>query len=216
MGCCDGIQYGHALGRLEALVAERTRPGADKERIDRRIWDLFGERWAIMFTDLSGFSRHVAEFGIVHFLQVIYESQRLLVPVIEEHDGILLKTEGDSMLVMFRNPAKSLACAVAMQGVLERYNRRRPASEKVLLCVGLGHGDVLRIGDHDVFGAEVNAASKLGEDEAGAGDILVTTALHDAVREVDGVHLEPIDFVPPGAEGAFRVVYDRSASTAAR
>ena len=207
MAYCDGIRSNHAQGRLEALIAERTQPDADKEWIDRRIWDLFGERWAVMFTDLAGFSRHVAEFGIVHFLQVIYESQRLLVPVIEEYDGILLKLEGDSLLVMFRNPAKAVACSIAMQGVLERYNQAREPSEQVLLCVGLGYGDVLRIGDEDIFGAEVNAASKLGEDEAEAGDILVTSGLHDALDEHGSFRLEPIEYVPPGAEGAFRVVY---------
>ena len=30
-----------------------------------------------MFTDLSGFSRNVAEFGIVHFLQVLYSAENL-------------------------------------------------------------------------------------------------------------------------------------------
>jgi adenylate cyclase len=101
--------------RLERLIEERLKPGADKEKIDSRIWDLFGETWAIMFTDLSGFSRNVAKFGIIHFLQTIYESERLLIPIIEHHDGILLKAEGDSLLVIFRNAAKALQAAVAMQ-----------------------------------------------------------------------------------------------------
>ncbi|PJZ48252.1 adenylate cyclase, partial [Leptospira saintgironsiae] len=34
--------------RLENLVLERLKPGADKEKIDARIWDLFGEVWCIM------------------------------------------------------------------------------------------------------------------------------------------------------------------------
>lgn len=203
MPYCDPIRTGHSQRRLEKLVAERTAPGADKAAIDRRIWDLFGERWAVMFTDLSGFSRRVAEFGIVHFLQVIHEAQRLLVPVIEDHDGILLKVEGDSMLVIFRRPERALACSIAMQELLARYNADRPAEEQVLLCVGLGYGDVLRIGDQDVFGAEVNAASKLGEDTAGPGEILVTTSVRDAVGEG---RFEPIDAVPPGAAGAWRFV----------
>src|SRR5260221_12418859 len=88
--------------RLEKLIEARLKPDADKEQIDARIWDLFGEEWAVMFTDLSGFSRNAAQFGIIHFLQVIFESQRLFVPCIEQHDGILLKLEGDSMLVIFR------------------------------------------------------------------------------------------------------------------
>ena len=158
--------------RLEKLIEERLAPGADKATIDRRIWDLFGEEWCIMFTDLSGFSRNVARFGIIHFLQTIYESERFLVPVIESHDGILLKVEGDSFLVIFRNPSKALHAALEMQAACVEYNRSRPDEEKVLLCVGLGYGKMLRIGDADVFGREVNASSKLGEDVAKAGEIL--------------------------------------------
>lgn len=200
--------------RLESLIEERLKPGADKQRIDARIWDLFGENWAVMFTDLAGFSRRVAEFGIIHFLQIIHESQRILVPVIERHDGILLKTEGDSLLVIFRSAARALECALAMQRTVRDYNREREQAEQVLLCVGLGCGRLLRIGDHDVFGAEVNAAAKLGEDTAKAWEILVTGAVRQAAQEARdaGSFPEPIGFealpdAPPGAEAAFRVTY---------
>jgi class 3 adenylate cyclase len=193
--------------RLEKLIAERLEPGSDRERIDARIWNLFGEQWAVMFTDLSGFSRRVAEFGIIHFLQTIFESQRILVPCIDRHDGILLKSEGDSLFVIFRSVRKALDCSLAMQRTVREYNRGRDDAEQVLLCVGLGFGKMLRIGDHDVFGAEVNAAAKLGEDTARAWEILVTGAVAEAGRDVPGVSFTPIDTVPPGAEHAFRVMY---------
>lgn len=166
--------------RLEGLIEARLKLGADKEKIDNRIWDLFGETWAIMFTDLSGFSRNVAKFGIIHFLQTIFESERLLIPTIEDHDGILLKAEGDSLLVIFRNITKALQASVAMQKTLVNYNKDKSDEEKVLLCVGVGYGKVLRIGDLDVYGHEVNSASKLGEDTADAYEILVTQAAKDA------------------------------------
>lgn len=165
--------------RLEKLIEDRVKAGADKEKIDSRIWDLFGETWAIMFTDLSGFSRNVAKFGIIHFLQTIYESERLLIPIIEDHDGVLLKAEGDSLLVIFRNVTKALQASVAMQRTLLAYNKDKSDEEKVLLCVGLGYGKVLRIGDIDVFGHEVNTASKLGEDTADAYEILVTPSVKE-------------------------------------
>jgi class 3 adenylate cyclase len=207
MTWADPIRTSYSESRLEKWIAARARRGADKEAIDARIWDLFGERWAVMFTDLSGFSRNVAEFGIVHFLQVIYESHRLLVPLIEENGGILVKTDGDSMLVIFRSPRRAVECAVAMQRATVRYNRRRPPSEKVLLCLGVGYGSVLRIGDHDVWGAEVNAASKLGEDAAKAGEILVTSDAREAAGDLRGVRWQGVDVVPPGAKGAFRAVW---------
>lgn len=193
--------------RLEKLMLERLRPGADKVQIDARIWDLFGETWAVMFTDLAGFSRGVAEFGIIHFLQVIYESQRILSGCIDQHDGILLKTEGDSMMVIFRNVTKAIDCSIAMQETLVDYNRDKPDAEKVLLCIGLGYGPMLRVGDSDVFGAEVNAASKLGEDIARAWEILVTEAVAEAAKASGENNFEPIDTIPSGARGAFRLRY---------
>jgi class 3 adenylate cyclase len=189
--------------RIEKLIAERLQPGADKAEIDARIWDLFGEEWAVMFTDLAGFSSGVASFGIIHFLQVIYESQRLLIPCIDAHDGILLKVEGDSLLVIFRNVVKALDCARDMQRACRDYSAARDAAEQVRLCVGLGFGRMLRIGDRDVYGAQVNAAAKLGEDIARAGEILVTSAVREAAGA--GYGFEPIDKVPPGAHAAFRL-----------
>ena len=202
------IGTGASMDRLESLIEERLKPGADTKKIDSRIWDLFGEEWAIMFTDLSGFSRQVAEFGIVHFLQMIYESHRLLVPCIDDHDGILVKLEGDSMLVMFRSVEKALDCSLAMQKRLHAYNPSKLDTEKILLCVGLGFGPVLRIGDADVFGAEVNASSKLGEDTAGPWEILVTENVRKALMERKDVGFTHIDEIPPGAAGAYRVKYE--------
>ncbi len=195
--------------RLEKLIAERLQPDADKAEIDARIWELFGEEWAILFTDLAGFSRHVAEFGIIHFLQTMFEAERLFVPIVEQHGGILLKVEGDSMMVIFRKVERALQCAVAMQHATISYNRERDESERVLLCAGLGFGKVLRIGDADVFGAEVNAASKLGEDIAGPGEVLVAGTVHDQVAgtDNDGISFEELSVHPPGATAAYRVLY---------
>jgi adenylate cyclase len=191
--------------RLQQLIEERVRPGADKAAIDRRIWDLFGERWSVMFTDLSGFSRRVAEFGIIQFLQTIHESVRLLTPSLDRFDGILLKVEADSLMVIFRRPERAVACAVAMQAVLAETNRALPPEERILLCVGIGYGDVLRVGDEDVFGAEVNAASKLGEDTAQAGEILVTDQVRRALGDASDFGFEPLADAPSGAAAAWRV-----------
>ena len=199
------VATGASADRLEKLIGDRLSPGADKAAIDRRIWRLFGETWSVLYTDLAGFSRNVAEFGIIHFLQTIYESHRLLVPIIECENGVLLKTEGDSLIVMFRNVNDALRCALAMQACTREYNLTRIDTEKVLLCVGIGFGDVLRVGDADIFGAEVNAACKLGEDIATAGEILMTGAAARAARIPAGSRLEPIDTVPAGADSAFRV-----------
>ena len=172
-----------SAARLWKLVEQRMEAGADVAAIDQRIWNLFGEDWAVMFTDLAGFSRHVARFGIIHFLQIIYEQQRLLLPMVERHDGILIKMEADSFLILFKKCAQALACAVEMQRTCQHVNARRPPEEQIVLCVGLGYGTLLKIGDEDVFGHEVNLASKLGEDTAKGTEILVTRAFRDALGD---------------------------------
>jgi adenylate cyclase len=193
---------------LRDLITERLAAGADKDAVDRRIWAEYGEQWCVMATDLSGFSRGVAEFGIIHFLQTIFESERLLIPVIERHGGKLLKIEGDSFFVIFDDPRNAIRASIEMQRAVRRYNVDRLPEERVLLGVGLGFGPMLRVGKEDVFGNEVNSACILGETHAGGYDILVT----QAVRELagDGLVFEEFPHAPPGAGKAYRLVYSSS------
>lgn len=158
-----------------------------------------------MATDLSGFSRGVAEQGIIAFLQTIHESSRILIPIVESHGGRLLKVEGDSFVAIFRDPHDGVHAAIEMQRAVQRYNDA--GRDAILLGVGLGYGRVLRVADADVYGAEVNSACILGETHAKGYDILVTQAVRDAVR---GVELEEFPYVPPGAGGAYRVLYSSS------
>jgi class 3 adenylate cyclase len=193
--------------RLWDLIAERARPAADIAEVDRRIWDLFGETWTVMFTDLSGFSRQVEKFGILHFLQVIHEHKELLLPIIKAHDGILVKIEADSLIVIFRRTASAIRCAVAMQTTLKTFNQSRRPETDILLCVGIGHGEILRIGDTDVYGPEVNAASKLGEDIAESGEILMTRSAVASAGPIDGISFEPIEAKVGGSMENYRAVY---------
>lgn len=191
--------------RLWRLIEARTSTTANVEEIDARIWELFGEDWAIMFTDLAGFSRRTARFGIIHFLQTIFEQRRLLLPLVADAGGILVKAEADSFLILFRRADRALACARSMLRACAAFNERRVEEEQVLLCVGLGYGRILRVGDHEIWGAEVNAASKLGEDTAKTGEVLVTDGLRTQVGEIDGVVFEPLDASIPGSRTNHRV-----------
>lgn len=194
-----------SAARLFALIEQRTKTGADVESIDRQIWELFGGRWAIVFTDLSGFSRNVEKFGIVHFLQVIHEHHVLLMPIIAKHAGLLVKTEADSMLLLFRTPRRAIDCCLEMLEACERVNLRRKPEEQILLCLGVGYGDMLRIGDDDVWGQEVNAASKLGEDTARAGQLLITEAVRRELGDDHGFSLEPAPAVA-GSDKNYKLV----------
>lgn len=187
-------------------IDARTAPGADRDAVDREIWDRFGDELAVVFTDLSGFSRGVREFGILHFLQVIRTQRRTLEPVVTGWGGRILKQEADSLLIVFPRAQAAIRAAFDMQDATAAHDRGRPPEEWLQLCVGVGFGRVLRVGDHDVYGAEVNAASKLGEDLAGAGEVLVTGAARDAVVDLPGLSFSLLDVHVPGTDRAYRAV----------
>lgn len=205
----DLFKHQPSADRLWALITERLRPETDRAALDRHIWDLFGETWAVMYTDLVGFSRKVEAFGIVHFLQVILEAKRLFLPEVERHDGLMLKEEGDSLLIIFRQPVAALQCGFAMQRTARAYNSGAADEDRVELCLGLGYGRVLRIGDSDVFGPEVNAACKLGEDHARSGEILLTAEMYDALADAgQDLLVEPLTAQIPGSDRGFRLDWE--------
>ncbi len=207
----DDPEHNNRSQELWQLIELRTRAGddgagAEVAVIDQRIWDRFGEDGAIMFTDLAGFSRQVARFGIIHFLQVIFEQKRLLLPIVETHGGVLIKLEADSLMILFAQPTAALRCAIAMQHACRELSASRAAEEQIVLCVGLGFGRLLRV-EQDVFGHEVNLASKLGEDCAGPNEILVTLAAHAALDAEPGVTWEQVTRSYAGETLCWRVRY---------
>jgi class 3 adenylate cyclase len=194
--------------RLWSLIEQRTADGADVAAIDARIWELFGERWAVVFTDLAGFSRKTNQFGIIHFLQIIFKSKQLIYPVVIDSAGLILKSEGDSLMLLFRTAERALRCSIEMQRAVQMASARMVPEDQVLLSIGVGYGDVLRVGDHDVWGHEVNVASKLGEDTAAPHDILVTAAVVAEVGDAfPDLSFEPLRREVAGSTSNFRVVY---------
>ena len=172
----------NAAAELAQLLSRRRAEPANRAAIDAAIDARFGRQHVVMFTDLVGFSRTVEAFGILHFLQLIQEAEELFLPLIQHHGGRCVKREGDSLLAVFDLPADALACSAAMNEATRRVNPGRSPEERIEVCIGLGFGRVLCIGNDDIWGAELNAASKLGEEMAKGGEVLVTNAFRDALR----------------------------------
>ena len=96
-------------------------------------------------------------------------------PIVRRHRGRLVKIEADSLLLVFPDAGRACRAVLAMSAALARLNRGKPESERIVFSFGIGFGAVLDLG-HDVLGLEVNLASKLGEDRAPPGEVLLTEA----------------------------------------
>ena len=91
-------------------------------------------------------------------------------------DGRIVKTEADNVFAIFDDVPDALAAARDILKQLAAANVVLPEDWDLHASIGIGYGPLLRIGEHDVFGSELNLASKLGEDIAGPEEILLSEA----------------------------------------
>jgi class 3 adenylate cyclase len=163
---------------LERLLDRRNEHPEELAAIDARIRAQFERSEAIMVLDMCGFSRLTMKHGIIHYLSLIRRMQRLVLPLLSEHGGSVLKTEADNVFATFPDVTPALRAAQAITDELVLQNRGLPEDWDVHVSIGIGYGALLLVGDHDAFGNEMNLASKLGEDLAEAGDVFLTEAAY--------------------------------------
>ena len=107
-------------------------------------------------------------------------------------------------MLLFRDPKSAIEAVVDIELAIERYNEQALESDQLYMGAGIGYGECLKLGDEDIYGVEVNFASKLGEDLAGPYEIFVTTAAIKAIGRVAGVRFRK---VPGGRLGGTKQPY---------
>jgi class 3 adenylate cyclase len=169
-------QRGFPVSRFRAALRRRERVSpARRAGFDARLMDTAAHPLGIVYTDTADFTHRAARDGIVHFLMAFERAQRAVQPAIRACGGRLVKVEADSLLLVFPDAATACRGVDGMERAIRGANRGRPDDECVIFSYGIGWGSVLDL-EEDVFGLEVNLASKLGEDLARPGEVLLTPA----------------------------------------
>ena len=164
---------------LEKLLGHRNEHPERLAEIDREIWATFGETHAVWVLDMCGFSRLTMRYGITHFLAMIHRLHGIVRPIIDRDAGRVVKTEADNVFAVFDRVEAAVNAARDVQDHLATANAFLPDDWDLHASIGIGFGEVLMISDDDdFFGNELNLSSKLGEDIAGPGEILLTDAAH--------------------------------------
>lgn len=148
--------------------------GEAREAIAERLWREHGVEEAVFILDLSGFSRTADEHGIVHCLSLIQRVRIGLRPVIEASNGSIVKFEADNCFARFRDTHHAIEAAIRCHDKLDALNATEATAFQFKASIGIDFGWFLLVGGDDFFGVPVNIASKLGEDTAEPGQILVT------------------------------------------
>ena len=165
-------QTGITTNLAELLHSYRGLPRGERRAIVENIESRYAAERTIMIGDMPGFTRRVQHEGIVHYLSLIYEMRRVTRAVIERHSGYLFKADADNVFGAFFTLDACVDASLEIQRSLDELNRGVPEEDRVWVGLGIAHGTVLAIEQDDVWGQAINFASKLGEDLAGAGEIL--------------------------------------------
>jgi adenylate cyclase len=168
---------------LEKLLDRRNDHPEQLAEIDAKIRAQFEQTRAILVLDMCGFSRLTTKHGIIHYLSLIRRMQRVVLPRITAQRGMVMKTEADNVFGVFEDVPQAVAAARDVLAELADQNRALPQDWDVHVGIGVGYGALLMVGDHDAYGAEMNYASKLGEDLAEAGDLLLTEAAWSRLKQ---------------------------------
>lgn len=180
----------------------------ERKKIEQSLWLDFGAEHAVMVLDMSGFSLFTRRYGIIHYLSMVRRMQLTAKAIAESLGGSVIKFEADNCFALFDNPLTAIRAAIAMQLAFDAVNIITPKDFDIHIAIGIDYGKILIIGSDDCFGDPVNTASKLGEDIASAGEILVTQEAMQKIPAGAEIKSRPLELNISGvAIAAYAIKY---------
>lgn len=137
----------------------------------------------ILLTDVKGFTEKTSHKSRAEILAMLEKHKELVLPVLENGGGRLVKTIGDAFLMAFESPTDAVLAGVAVQDSLRAFNAGKQASERIEVRVAINVGEVT-LSDNDVFGDPVNITARI-ESVAEAGEVYFTEAVYLAMNKTE-------------------------------
>lgn len=179
-----------------------------RKTLEQKLWDNYGAEYAVFVLDMSGFSLLTRKYGIVHYLSMVRRMQLTTRPIVESFSGTMIKYEADNCFAVFPDPLLAVNAAVAMQHAFAASNLLTSDDLDIHIACGIDYGRILVVGHEDCFGDPVNRASKLGEDIAASGEVLVTKEARDMIPAEAGIKARELKISISGIEiPAFAIEY---------
>jgi len=158
--------------KIQALLHARASADQELERLRARV--------TILFSDIKGSTAYFEKKGDLQGLAMVHHHNSLLIPVIEDCTGRVVKTIGDAIMARFDDPVAAIQAAVGMQRALETDRTGKPNEEQIHIRIGL-HTGLGYVKEDDVYGDVVNAASRV-QHQAKPDQILITEVLLEAAK----------------------------------
>ena len=145
---------------------------------------------AIVAADAAGFVRLMAadDKGTVAALdaaRAVFRRQ------IDDHQGRVIDTAGDSVLSVFETAGGAVAAALAVQEELAEMMAEVPEQRRMRFRIGIHLGDVIEKADGSVYGDGVNIAARL-QAVSEPGGITVSDSIRTAVKGKHAIGFEDL------------------------
>ncbi len=135
---------------------------------------------AIFAADVVGFSRMMAEDEAGTFERLTAFRRDVLIRVIEEKNGRVVKLIGDGLLAEFSSVVDAVEAAIETQAEISSRNATVDPGQRIELRIGINLGDLIIDGD-DIYGDGVNIAARL-EPLAEPGGICISRQVYENTR----------------------------------
>lgn len=158
--------------KIEELLEARAQAELQLEKMRTPV--------TLLFSDIKNSTSYFEKAGDVEGLAMVERHNSLMMPVIEDCGGRVVKTMGDGIMASFADPVGAIRAAIGMQRALEQDRSVRSTEEHIHIRLGLHTGYGL-VKEDDVFGDVVNTAARV-QQKAQPDQILISDVLLDAAR----------------------------------
>lgn len=182
----------------QLLQYSQTEQLEERRQIEADLWAKYGAEYAVFVLDMAGFSLLTRKYGIVHYLSMVKRMQLTTEPIVKSYGGTMIKYEADNCFAVFPDPLSAVNAAIAMQHAFASSNLVTSDDLDIHISCGIDYGQLLVLEQEDCFGDPVNRASKMGEDIAAAGEILITREAMEHIPKQAGIRAHEISVTISG------------------
>ncbi|MFH2091851.1 MAG: CHAT domain-containing protein [Pseudomonadota bacterium] len=167
---------------IQGIMRERIR-------IDQMIKEKFKKETSILFTDICGYTQYMDTMADINGLTKLQRHNDIVLPLVEKHDGVLIKMIGDAVMATFSKPLDAVAAAIAIQKSLQTHNRIQDMEiEQIHVKIGVNTGNVI-VDKSDIFGDAVNVAARI-QAQAGKDQIFISKSVYEHIAEIKDIFCE--------------------------
>jgi adenylate cyclase len=152
------------------MNSQNTTTGSDRAR----------RLAAVISADIADYASHMAVDDVSTTQNGRRSRAEIIEPAMVAFSGRLVKHTGDGFLAEFVSAADAVRCAIDIQEKQAGFNAGIDSDRQLIYRLGINLGDILS-DDEDIYGDGVNIAARIRA-LATAGDILLSSAIHDQVR----------------------------------